>query len=189
MGDPERCRNKDSVLQVYVQNLTCSQSHHRSFSLREAWVKPTCWSCGISQRGKRQLGPPYVAEMLAVVIFENWESFYHMTQAWKVPFLNHPTTLSIPRTCILPLGWHFCDPQPFGPYSQPFRDIDPLTSDQHQPCAPDTSPYSHLDRDTASSNKGLAPSLQSLDPYNNFLETCHCPPVALKPPNKAEPHS
>lgn len=154
-------------------------------SLYFAWVRPNCWSCGISQRGRRELGFPYKSEMLAVVIFKNWESFYHVIQSLASTILES-SHYPISTKGLYPASWAGTSvtPNPLA-HKPAIRDIDPLTSDQHHSCAPDTSPFSRLDRDTASSNKGLALRLQSLDPYNNGAETCHRPPVALQPPNKA----
>ena len=170
-------------------------SHTLSLSIEtivwETWVRPTCWSCRVSQKGRRQTGTPTGDGDTVSSHF--WESFYYVN-----------TSSSRQHFGILPLH---CQCQ--GLTSPPV--------DQHQPCVPLTfcstepamqghgptnewptpaicqppipSSYSQLDEDKAPPNKGLAPDLQPWIHTASCVETWPCPPVALQTWNEAEPHS
>ena len=67
--------NRDSTLKRHTKNLICSKTQGRSRNLKEAWVRPTCWSWRASQRGRKQLGLTLETQTLAGDILGS--SSYH----------------------------------------------------------------------------------------------------------------
>ena len=79
--------NRDSTLKGHTQNLTHSKTQSRSSNLKGGGVRPTCWSCRVSQRGNRQLELLLVAAILGRSVRPGGH------RCWQVPFWNPPSSL------------------------------------------------------------------------------------------------
>lgn len=188
--ETQRAEGAEILLFKCMHKISHTLSPSMETIVWEAWVRPTCWSCRVSQRGRRQTETPTGDGDAVSSHF--WKSFYHVNTSSSRQHFG-----ILPLHCVKgipPHQWTSTSPVSlwlFGPHSQPCRGMAPPMSDQHQPRAkpPPTSSDSQLDEDTAPPKKGLAPDLQPWIHTASCVETWPYPPVALQTWNEAESHS
>ena len=82
----------DSTLKGGTQSLSCSMTKSRSSDLKEAWVRPTCWTWRAPQTGRKQLE--------LTVGHRHWQQLFWGFVApqghwcWQAPFWDPPSSLS-----------------------------------------------------------------------------------------------